>query len=282
MANEVTVDVGQQLLDSFQLVPWGDSQLYAMSAQDLWKRLGKPVSRFRKWWAEASKRQQLVEGEDFRVSPRFGAKPQGGRPEKDYLLTASAAKRVAASDSSDTGRAILRGLIDLEEKIQQGDPQLAAYIVSKMKDPEDLAEIASRAEQRAWRYWQRQGKTLEWFRNWWGERTKSILVRTLFTDVLRDHQVQGLGYARCTDATYQGLLGKTASQLRKELGLPKSKTPRDAMDIFDLVAVTFAENLAAKEIELANIQGNVPCESMCRSAAAKVRSICPQGRRTCR
>jgi hypothetical protein len=45
------------------------------------------------------------------------AKPKGGRPVKDYLLTATAAKCIAASDSSETGRAILRALIDLRSSI---------------------------------------------------------------------------------------------------------------------------------------------------------------------
>lgn len=272
--SEKTVDHAGKLLASLKLVPMADGEKYTIGARELWEQLGKPNKRFANWIAGAIKRQDLKAGKDFALlHPKSAAKKRGGHNAKDYLLTASSAKCIVASESNDIGRAVLKALIDLEERIDKGDPQLAAYIISRMDDPEDIAKVACKAQQRAWGYWQRQGKDWGWFEEWWKQRTTGVLLRVLFTDTLRDHGVSGAGYPRCTNAVYQGLTNKTAAQLRAEFGLGKSSTPRDAMDIHDLAALAFAESLAARQIEARNIQGNERCARVCGDVAKKVKVL---------
>jgi hypothetical protein len=107
-------------------------------------------------------------------------------------------------------------------RYRSGDPTLADEILQKAS-PED--------------------------NQWVGVRALGRSKRVEFTAVLQEHGVEGIGYALCTDAVYEGLFDANAQQLRVDKGLvKKSAKLRDAMDTDELVSVMFAESLARSRI----------------------------------
>lgn len=134
-------------------------------------------------------------------------------------------------------------------RAQSGDLSLAEEIVDRSALPETAEDrrIATRM----------QGK----------------LARNLLTATLKDHGVAGIGFARCTNATYQPLLGGTAKELKMQRGLAASENLRDQLSPLELAAIFFAEAKADAVIQAENRQGNGACESACREASQQVKSI---------
>lgn len=108
----------------------GGEANYTIGARSLWEWLGRPDANFRKWWSRARKRQKLENDKDFVCCTNSGTANagRGGHNKKDYLLTQDAARRVVATDDSPKGRALLRALLDLADRIEGGDPQIAAFV----------------------------------------------------------------------------------------------------------------------------------------------------------
>lgn len=104
-------------------------------------------------------------------------------------------------------------------------------------------------------------------------RMQCKLARNLLTATLKDHGVAGIGFARCTNATYQPLLGGTAKELKMQRGLAVSDNLRDQLSPLELAALLFAEAKADSVIQAENRQGNGACESACREASRQVKSI---------
>ncbi len=104
-------------------------------------------------------------------------------------------------------------------------------------------------------------------------RMQGKLARNLLTATLKDHGVAGIGFARCTNATYQPLLGGTAKELKMQRGLTASENLRDQLSPLELAAIFFAEAKADAVIQAENRQGNGACESACREASWQVKSI---------
>jgi len=269
----------KSLAEQLSLVPVGGKDECGIDAQLLWTNLGKPSKRFRDWWPDAIARQALVENVDYVTVFKLPAKAQGngrgGRRSKQYFLTAHAAKRVAASDSSPRGRALLTALIDIEARLQAGDPELIMHAIDCIRDPEVYVQAQDRTQMRARQYWLRQGKSEEWFAQWWTRRTQGIATRVAFTATLQSHDVKDEGYARCTNAVYQSTLGKTAKQMRDERQLDKSTPLRNTMSETELLATQFAEHMARLEIEKKDIRGNTPCENVCRQSGDRVHAALP-------
>ena len=133
------------------------------------------------------------------------------------------------------------------ERVIDADESLTADLIDRQTDPAAQKRLAVRA----------QGK----------------VVRHALTDTLADHGVTGYGFARCTDAVYLPILGAPAKQLRHERHLPAKTNVREHMSMKELAAVMLSEEIAREEIETKDVQGNQPCESECRAAASRVKSI---------
>lgn len=101
-------------------------------------------------------------------------------------------------------------------------------------------------------------------------REDGKLARNDFTATLKEHGVYGYGYANNTNAIYTGLHDKTATQLKAERG---TDNVRDAMTAIELIDVTFAERLAALNIERQNAQGNAATTQVSRYSAEQVRKL---------
>lgn len=109
---------------------------------------------------------------------------------------------------------------------------------------------------------------------WMAKRSMARATRLGYTDTLKHHGVKGPSeYAECTNATYRGLFGKRAAELRKLRGVKKGKSLRDAMDLRELATISFAEVLSSDRIEDENCQGFSECHSATLKVSTAVRNL---------
>jgi hypothetical protein len=109
---------------------------------------------------------------------------------------------------------------------------------------------------------------------WMAKRSLARAARISYTATLKAHGLrEPKEYAQCTNATYEGLFGMTASQLRQHLGLPANRNLRDAMDVKDLVTVSFTEVHATDRIEDEDCDGFHECRAATRKVAGAVRNM---------
>lgn len=133
------------------------------------------------------------------------------------------------------------------QKVIHADEGLTADLIDRQTDPDASKRLAARA----------QGKA----------------TRNHFTDTLKNHGVNGVGYARCTDAIYKPLLGGTAKQIKSERGLLEKTNLRERMTRLELVASMFAEEVAIERISAAKAQGNHECERHSREAGEETKAV---------
>ncbi len=112
-----------------------------------------------------------------------------------------------------------------------------------------------RSRQRAINTWERHGKDKKWIES----RLAGIEKRHLFTETLKQHGVNGRGYANCTNAIYEPLLDGTATEVKKQRGLPSKANLRDNLSSVENAAIGLAEALAAENIENYSLSGNPEC-----------------------
>jgi hypothetical protein len=110
---------------------------------------------------------------------------------------------------------------------------------------------------------------------WIAKRSMARSARLGYTATLKQHGVnEPKHYAECTNATYHGLFGKSAAQLKKDKGLPaKGGKLRDAMDVKELVTVSFAEVMSSERIEDEECAGFTECHAATRKVAGAVRDM---------
>jgi Rha family phage regulatory protein len=115
--------------------------------------------------------------------------------------------------------------------------------------------------------------TLEWQE----ARKQGIEQRKAYTQTLTAHNVAGSGYARCTNAVYQGTLNMEAKDIRKERGLKPKANARASLTSSELMVVGMAEMAATFEIEEGNLTGNTQCSVASHDTAKKLRDALPRG-----
>ena len=167
---------------------------------------------------------------------------KGGKGQGSY-----AARPVALRYAAWLDKRVEAEVYQVFDAYLRADESLAADLIDRQTDPAAQKRLAVRA----------QGK----------------VVRHALTDTLADHGVTGYGFARCTDAIYTPILGAPAKQLRQARHLPVKANMREHMSMKELAAVMLSEEIAREEIEDKDVQGNQPCESECRAAASRVKSI---------
>src|SRR5215217_1582868 len=107
---------------------------------------------------------------------------------------------------------------------------------------------------------------------WMAKRSMSRAARLSFTAALKEHGVaEPKHFAECTNATYRGLFGKDARQLKLEKA---AKGPlRDAFDLKELATVSFAEVLSTDRIEDEDCRGFGECRDATSKVAGAVRQM---------
>ena len=124
-------------------------------------------------------------------------------------------------------------------------PELAESVIDRAT-PEDLHRIERRL----------QGKK----------------IRILFTTELSDRGVtEGWQFGKCTNAIYQPILGGTASEIKSQRNLPAKANIRDSMSTLELSALSFAEDLAIRDMKDTGAHGFDECYQVTSDAAKKVR-----------
>jgi hypothetical protein len=114
--------------------------------------------------------------------------------------------------------------------------------------------------------YKRQGRSDNWIK----ARLDGKLNRRHFTDTLKDHGVEGIGYAKCSDAINVPILGAPAKQIQQVRGVVHT---RDGLDDVELAAISLAEAVARRSIDQENRWGNSQCEEACGDAARKVKRV---------
>jgi hypothetical protein len=105
---------------------------------------------------------------------------------------------------------------------------------------------------------------------WISARIEGKLVRRELTDCLKEHQVEGAGYALCTDSINVPVLGGTAKEVKERMGLPARVPLRDRLKVSELAGLRFAELLAEEQIVEEQASGNAECADVCLRAGKAV------------
>lgn len=90
-----------------------------INARDLWVQLGEPQGKFADWTKRKFKPYGFLENVDFKPFSQKCEKPQGGRPEKDYLLTLDMAKQLAMIDKKEIGLIARRYFLLMEKAVKK-------------------------------------------------------------------------------------------------------------------------------------------------------------------
>lgn len=114
---------------------------------------------------------------------------------------------------------------------------------------------------------------------WAGVRALARAKRLSYTDTLRDHGVQGVGYPQCTNAVYREILGGNAGQIRSRRGLSKTANLRDNLPTDELSFVMAAEVLAADRIREEDRDGNDECATASAKSAGFIREAIERDKR---
>ncbi|MBN4004802.1 KilA-N domain-containing protein [Nostoc sp. LPT] len=105
---------------------------------------------------------------------------------------------------------------------------------------------------------------------WIAVRTNGKITRRAFTDALQDRGVTKFGYGANTNAIYQPIFGKSAKELQTALD---NSNPRDGMNMLELTAVSFAEQLAIQKMTLASAKGNNETKRCSQEAGIQVAGL---------
>jgi len=109
----------------------GADTVNAVNARELWKAL-ESKQQFADWIKKRLER--FIENEDFIVIHNSMKNPQGGRPQKEYIITVDTAKMIAMMENNQKGDEIRRYFIEIEKKYKADNP---SYMI---EDPIKRAE----------------------------------------------------------------------------------------------------------------------------------------------
>ena len=145
------------------------------------------------------------------------------------------------------------------------------YVNEAFKEwAEEKADPGLKLE-RAVEGYRKKGKSESWIEN----RFKAIGTRKAMTDKMRDHNCVVRGhdnpYLEITRAIALRITGKPPAVTRKEAGMSKGKSTRDAYSESELSSIEWAENQTRLLIEKRGAEGNAECVQAGRDAAKAIR-----------
>ena len=91
---------------------------FCIDARQLWNELDCPQGQFNKWTERKFKPYGFIENVDFKPFGQNSPKPQGGRPEKNYILTLDMSKQLAMIDKKESGFITRRYFILMERIVK--------------------------------------------------------------------------------------------------------------------------------------------------------------------
>lgn len=219
-----------------------------VNLNDIYALAGSPVTQDPRRWKDTEDAKQLIDklAENLNVAKNGIYKASRGR----HSTGTWAHKLLAVEYAGYLSPELRLKINETFLRAESGDVTLAA----------EISERASPKDQK-----------------WLATRTQGIVARNELTDELSDHGVKGVGFAQCTNATYFGILGGTASEIRKARQLPVKANLRNVLTNDELSAISFAEVVSRKTLEVSpEIIGNQPCAKVCEDSAVKVVSLLPE------
>ena len=218
-----------------------DGEMYSLN--DLWKMLDSPKSKEPKFWLRLPDSVSYLDSE---------CKAQ--KVKKSHLLRI---KKGRGGGTYATQRIFLEYARYLNKDLAVQINEVFLQELRAQANPDLYIDKARGA-------YKKKGKTDEWI----DKRIKGISTRNELTHTLSQHGVKkSEDFRRCTNASYEGLLGCKAPALRKALNITKKQSIRDNMSKTQLTALELSEDLAKQRIEKKNLNGVEPCADTCKSAA---------------
>ena len=89
-----------------------------VSARELYEGL-KVSQRFNDWITRRISKYGFEENTDYVSFTQNGVKPQGGRPQQDYIITIDMAKELCMVENNDLGRKFRKYFIECEKKLKE-------------------------------------------------------------------------------------------------------------------------------------------------------------------
>ncbi|HHY26418.1 MAG TPA: hypothetical protein GX523_06665 [Desulfitobacterium dehalogenans] len=222
----------------------------------LWKASGSPANQDPRQWLRSAQAIRLIEALNLNVGNSHIIKTTRGKAGGTW----------GCYDVAITYAAYLSA--ELQIWINQ--------VVRERLEEEHNPELGlSRSRERAIASWKRQGKSDEWI----ATRLKGMTTRSYLTGTLKEHGVTNRGYADCTNAIYEPILGGTAKEIRKEKGLPVKANIRDHVGHVENIGIMLAEALAKEKIQGKYYRGNEQCSSACLAASSTVSKAIKESRK---
>lgn len=100
-----------------------------VNARELHKWL-KNGDRFATWIKGRIKKYEFLENEDFACFSEISEKPQGGRPNVQYILTLDMAKELSMVENNEQGKIARRYFIRCERELHQANNNLMIQLLS--------------------------------------------------------------------------------------------------------------------------------------------------------
>lgn len=187
-----------------------------VSCRNLYSFLELDDTHYSRWCkANIEDNPFASKGDDYEVLAIQGENPQGGRPTREYRLTAAFAKKLAMMAGN-----------------EKGDQARAYFIACEQA----LVRIAKEKQQ------------------WEIERAKGVIIRHVLTDTIKmkiaDNPNKRFAYPNYTKLIYRTIFGKSLKELQTDFGVKPKETIRDYMTAEQLKEVESMEMLVSSLINL--------------------------------
>lgn len=184
--------------------------------RNLYEFLGLDDTHFSRWCkVNVEDNPFAAEGDDYKVLAIKGENPQGGRPGKEYLLTAAFAKKLAMQSGGERGE------------------QARAYFIAC---EQALVRIAKEKQQ------------------WEIERAKGVIIRHILTDTIKmkiaDSPHKKFAYPNYTKLIYKVVFGKPLKELEADFGVKPKESIRDYLNAEQLKEIESVEMLVSGLINI--------------------------------
>lgn len=188
-----------------------DGEMYSLN--DLWRMLGSPKSMEPRFWQRLPETERYFESETKSLNVR-----------KSHIIKS---KRGKGGGTYATQRVFLEYARYLNKDLAVQINEVFLQEIKAQQNPDLYIDKYRSA-------YKRKGKSDDWI----DKRMKSIGTRNELTHTLSQHGVKtSEGFRRCTNASYEGLLGCKAPALREALGITKKQSIRDNMSKTQLTAL---------------------------------------------
>ena len=231
--------------------------------------------------ATIQRQAQALHHASFNAEDQFSidmeAIAEDGRPMWEWLGYSTKSNAVRSLGKLEEGTDYL--LLKSDQQVQSADGTWQKRTVNRVMLSADgfkqwcmLAPTETGREVRRY-FIEAEKKSRERSPQWLLKRSKGKEMRKQLTEELTKRDVSGVGIARCTNAGYRAMWGKTAKQKREELGITAKTNLRDNLPVSDLIAITAHEAVLETQVRLNDQTGDMFHVSLAHNTAAAVQRL---------